>query len=40
MATHKQTQAARKNVTKAAKAARQQRSLATMPKRTKTALGH
>jgi hypothetical protein len=39
MATHKQTQAARKNVTKAAKAARQQRSLTRMPKSTKTALG-
>lgn len=39
MATRKQTQAAKRNVRKAAKAARQQRSLANMPKQTKTALG-
>jgi hypothetical protein len=39
MATRKQTAAARKNVRKAATAARQQRSLANMPKSTKTALG-
>ena len=39
MATDKQRQAARKNVRKAAKAAKQQRSLSRMPKATKTALG-
>jgi hypothetical protein len=39
MATKKQTTAAKKNVRKAAKAAKQQRSLANMPKSTKTALG-
>ena len=39
MATRKQTQAARKNVKKAAGAAKQKRSLANMPKSTKTALG-
>jgi hypothetical protein len=39
MATKKQTQAARKNVRKAAKAAEKKRSLANMPKETKTALG-
>jgi hypothetical protein len=39
MATKKQTQAARKNVRKAAKAAEKKRSLANMPKATKTALG-
>jgi hypothetical protein len=39
MASKKQTQAARQNVRKAAKAAKQQRSLANMPKTTKTALG-
>jgi hypothetical protein len=39
MATRKQTQAAKKNVRKAAKAAQQKRSLANMPKSTKTALG-
>jgi len=39
MATKKQTQAAKKNVRKAAKAAKQQRSLANMSKSTKTALG-
>lgn len=39
MASRKQQQAARKNVRKAAKAAREKRSLANMPKSTKTALG-
>jgi hypothetical protein len=39
MATRRQTQAARKNVRKAAQAAKQQRSLANMPKSTKSALG-
>ena len=39
MATTKQTQAAKKNVKKAQKAAKSQRSLANMPKKTKTALG-
>ena len=39
MATQKQRQAAKKNVKKAATAAKQQRSLAQMPQSTKTALG-
>jgi hypothetical protein len=39
MATRKQTQAAKKNIRKASQAAKQQRSLANMPKATKTALG-
>ena len=39
MATKKQNQAAKKNVRKAAKAAEKKRSLANMPKATKTALG-
>ena len=39
MATKRQTQAARKNVQKAQQGARKQRSLANMPKSTKTALG-
>ena len=39
MATKKQTQAAKKNVRKAAKAAKQQRSLANMSKSKRTALG-
>jgi hypothetical protein len=39
MATRKQTEAARRNVRKAAAGAKQQRSLANMPKATKTALG-
>ena len=39
MATRKQTQAAKKNVRKAQSAAKSQRSLANMPKSTKTALG-
>lgn len=39
MATQKQRQAAKKNVRKASKAAKRQKSLANMPKATKTALG-
>jgi hypothetical protein len=39
MATEKQREAAKKNVRKAAKAARERKSLAKMPKETKTALG-
>lgn len=39
MATKKQTAAARKNVGKAAKAAKKKRSLANLPSSTKTALG-
>ncbi len=39
MATGKQTRAARKNVRKAQKGAQQKRSLANLPKETKTALG-
>ena len=39
MASRKQTQAAKQNVEKAQKAAKSQRSLAHMPKKTKTALG-
>ena len=39
MATRKQTQAAKKNVRKAAAAAREQKSLAHMPKSTRTAMG-
>ena len=39
MATRKQTQAARTNVKKAQKGAQRKRSLANMPKATKTALG-
>jgi len=39
MATEKQTRAAKKNVRKAATAAKQKKSLAHMPKATKTALG-
>ncbi|HEX3931031.1 MAG TPA: hypothetical protein VHW64_10015 [Nocardioides sp.] len=39
MASRKQTQAAKKNIHKATKAARQQRSLANLPRSTKTALG-
>jgi hypothetical protein len=39
MATSKQTQAAKKNIRKATKSAKQKRSLANMPKATKTALG-
>jgi hypothetical protein len=39
MATEKQKSAARKNVRKAAKAASSQKSIASMPKKTRTALG-
>jgi hypothetical protein len=39
MATDKQTRAAKKNVRKAVSAAKKKRSLAHMPKATKTALG-
>jgi hypothetical protein len=39
MATRKQTQAAKNNIRKATEAAGQKRSLANMPKATKTALG-
>jgi hypothetical protein len=39
MATEKQRKAAKKNVQKAAKAARSQKSIAHMPKKTRTALG-
>lgn len=39
MASRKQTQAAKKNVKKAAKAAKQQKSLAKMSQSKKTALG-
>lgn len=39
MATTKQTQTARRNVKKAQSAARSQRTLANMPKPTRTALG-
>ncbi len=39
MATKKQTQAAKKNIRKAQDAAKQQKSLANLPKATKTALG-
>lgn len=39
MATAKQTRAARQNVRKAVSAAKKKRSLAHMPKATKTALG-
>ena len=39
MATDKQRSAAKRNVTKAQKAARQKRSIANMPKKTRTALG-
>ena len=39
MATRAQTQAARKNVRKAAKAARQKKTIAHMPKSTRSALG-
>lgn len=39
MATRKQTQAARRNVKQAQKGAQQKRSIANMPKKTKTALG-
>lgn len=39
MATSKQTRAARKNVSKAREAAESKRSIAHMPKQTRTALG-
>jgi hypothetical protein len=39
MATTKQRQAARRNIKKAAKAARKKRTIAHLPKRTRTALG-
>lgn len=39
MATTKQTKAARQNVTKAQKAATSKRTIANMPKQTKSALG-
>ena len=39
MATAKQTKAARKNVTKAREAATEKRSIAHMPKQTRSALG-
>lgn len=39
MATTKQTRAARRNVTKAREAATEKRSIAHMPKQTRTALG-
>ena len=39
MASRAQTQAAKRNVRKAAKAARQKESIASMPKSTRTALG-
>jgi len=39
MPSSKQRQAARKNIKKAAKAARKKRTIAHLPKRTRTALG-
>ena len=39
MASEKQTQAARRNIKKAATAAKKKRTLAHLPKKTKTALG-
>lgn len=39
MATQKQRQAAKRNVKKAATAARQKRTIANMPQKTRTALG-
>ena len=39
MATNKQTKAARRNVTKAREAAASKRTIANMPKQTRTALG-
>ena len=39
MATTKQRQAAKRNVKKAISAAKSKRSIASMPKRTRTALG-
>jgi hypothetical protein len=39
MATTKQTQAARRNIKKAAKAAKKKRTISKLPKKTRTALG-
>jgi ABC-type transport system involved in Fe-S cluster assembly fused permease/ATPase subunit len=39
MATGKQKAAARKNIKKAAKAARQKKTISRLPKKTRTALG-
>jgi hypothetical protein len=39
MASAKQRQSARRNIKKAAKAARKKRTIARLPKRTRTALG-
>jgi hypothetical protein len=39
MATQKQKQAARKNIKKAATAARKKRTIANLPKKARTALG-
>ncbi|HEU0046896.1 MAG TPA: hypothetical protein VFQ43_04720 [Nitrososphaera sp.] len=39
MTSSKQRQAARRNIKKAAKAARKKRTIAHLPKRTRTALG-
>jgi hypothetical protein len=39
MATAKQKAAARKNIKKAAKAAKRKRTIANLPKKTRTALG-
>jgi hypothetical protein len=39
MATAKQSAAARRNIKKAASAARRKRTIANLPKRTRTALG-
>jgi len=40
MATDKQRAAARRNIIKAAKAAKRKRTIARLPKRTRRALGH
>jgi hypothetical protein len=39
MATNKQQRAAKRNIEKATKAARRKRTIAHLPKRTRTALG-
>lgn len=39
MATQRQKSAARRNITKAASAAKRKRTIANLPKRTRTALG-
>jgi hypothetical protein len=39
MATEKQRAAARRNITKAAEAAKKKRSISKLPKKTRTALG-